>query len=400
MLSGPGHCASRANGDGLVSISNVEKRHPWLIWLVSYAFWSFIAVISAAAMARLNHIFGHDTTLWQQLKLPLVNNLIFATFTPILLHIGLRYPLQRGKWPVRSLFYSAGALVFTAAHVLVRILVYPVTEGVSGKAIPLSWSLYQRVFLYDLTEDCFYIYLPIVLFTHVLLYYQEAQERELRTSQLETRLVQAQLKALKSQLQPHFLFNTLHSISSLMLTNVNAADSMIARLSDLLRMSLEGSTWQETTLNRELQFVNGYLEIEKMRYGERLKVRTAIDSNTLDARVPHLLLQPLVENAIRHGIGKLPDGGEVWLSARRENSHLHIQVGDSGPGFAFNREWNAKHGLGLTTTRERLAGLYGDRQRLDLRSTPGRGTVVHVYVPFNTNPVSRVYELESIHGLG
>jgi LytS/YehU family sensor histidine kinase len=212
-------------------------------------------------------------------------------------------------------------------------------------------------------------------------------------------LAQAQLRALKSQLQPHFLFNTLHSISTLMLTNVQAADTMLVRLSDLLRMSLENNTVHETTLNREMQFVNGYLEIEKMRFGERLQVHCDVEPDTLDARVPHLLLQPLVENAIRHGASRRAEGGEVWITSFRQDDDLHLEVGDNGPGFSPNPEWNAKHGLGLNATRERLSVFYGERQRLDIHSAPGRGTIVRVQIPFKLGRVPMVFDLEAIHGL-
>jgi len=376
------------------------RKSVWKVWLVSYGVWIFVALMSGFSMYRFNHLFWKPTaSFWEELKIPLINNLIFATFTPIVLQISLRYPIERSNWRWRSLQYSAGAVVFAAAHALVRMLVYPVIDSMTKQAFPVGWSLFGRLLLYGLPDVCFYVYLPVVTIAHAMWYYREFRDRDLRTSQLETRLAQAQLKALKSQLQPHFLFNTLHSISSLMLTNVQAADTMLVRLSDLLRMSLENNTVQETTLNREMQFVNGYLEIEKMRIGDRLQVHCDVHPDTLDACVPHLLLQPLVENAIRHGASRRAEGGEVRITAMRRNDELHIEVGDNGPGFSPNPEWNAKHGLGLNTTRERLRVFYGDRQRLDVHSAPGRGTTVSVQIPFSTANPQVVYELDAIHGL-
>jgi signal transduction histidine kinase len=356
--------------------------------------------MSGFSMYRFNHLFWKPSaSFWDELKIPLINNLIFATFTPIVLQISLRYPIERSNWRGRSLQYSAGAVVFAAAHALVRMLIYPVIDTMTKQAFPMGWSLFGRLLLYGLPDVCFYVYLPVVAIAHALWYYQEFRDRELRASQLETRLAQAQLRALKSQLQPHFLFNTLHSISTLMLTNVQAADTMLVRLSDLLRMSLENNTVHETTLNREMQFVNGYLEIEKMRFGERLQVHCDVEPDTLDARVPHLLLQPLVENAIRHGASRRAEGGEVWITSFRQDDDLHLEVGDNGPGFSPNPEWNAKHGLGLNATRERLSVFYGERQRLDIHSAPGRGTIVRVQIPFNLGRVPMVFDLEAIHGL-
>lgn len=371
-----------------------------MIWLISYAVWIFLAFMAGFSMYRFNLLFWKPSaSLWDEVRLPLINYLIFATFTPVLLQISLRYPIERSNWRWRSLLYCAGAFVFAGGHALVRMLVYPVIDNMTKQAFPIGWSLFGRLFLYNFLDDAVAVYLPVVAIAHVLWYYHEFRDRDLRTSQLETRLAQAQLKALKSQLQPHFLFNTLHSISTLMLTNVQAADTMLVRLSDLLRMSLEDNTVQETTLNREVQFVNGYLEIEKMRFGDRLQVRCDVHPDTLDARVPHLLLQPLVENAIRHGASRRAKGGEVWITAARRDDELHIEVGDNGPGFSPNPDWNAKHGLGLNATRERLRVFYGDRQRLDIRSAPDRGTTVSIRLPFSVGEVPVVYELEAIHGL-
>ena len=375
------------------------RKSVWMIWLASYAVWIFIAFMAGFSMYRFNILFYKPSGFWQEMRLPLVNYLIFATFTPIVLQISLRFPIERSNWRWRSPIYFGGAIVFAIAHVVVRMLVYPVINPMTKEAFPIGWSLFGRLFLYNVLDDCIAVYLPVVAIAHVLWYYHEFRDRELRSSQLETRLAQAQLKALKSQLQPHFLFNTLHSISTLMLTNVQAADTMLVRLSDLLRMSLENNTVQETTLNREMQFVTGYLEIEQMRFEDRLKVRCDVHPDTLDARVPHLLLQPLVENAIRHGASRRAEGGEVWITVERQNDNLHIQVGDNGPGFSPNPEWRAKHGLGLNATRERLQVFYGDRQRLDVHSAPGRGTTVSILLPFSVGEGPVVFELDAIHGL-
>ena len=383
----------------MITARDLRHRHPWQLWLASYAVWVGVAMLYATSMYRFGRVYDHPVAFWETLKLPLVNNLIIATLTPIVIQIGLRHPLQRENWRLRAPLYVLGAMVFTAVHVLIRILVYPVVDTMTKQPWPVGWSLFERVFLWDMTEDGIYVYIPIILATHVVLYYQQSRARQLEALHLQTRLAQAQLKALKSQLQPHFLFNTLHSISALMMIDVERADKMLSRLSDLLRMSLEGSSWQEATLSCELQFVNAYLEIEKMRLGERLTVRTAIEPSTLDARVPHLLLQPLVENAVRHGIARRTERGEIWISVQKQDQQLHIQVSDNGPGFLMSEKDSSQHGLGLTVTQERLRGLYGDRQRIHIDTAAGKGTVVHIYLPFDTRPALPNYELEFIHGL-
>lgn len=383
-----------------IGMQLLGRRSVWMVWLASYAIWIFIAFMTGFSMYRLNLLFWKmPGGFWDSLKVPLVNGLIFATLSPVVLLLALRFPIDRTNWRSRVLFYVGGAIIFTVIHVTTRMLVYPVIDSMTKQPFPVGWSLFWRLFLYNMPDDCFSEFLSVAIIAHMIWYYQESRSRELRASQLETRLAQAQLRALKSQLQPHFLFNTLHSVSALMLTNVQAADAMLARLSDLLRLSLENNSVQETTLNREMQFVEGYLEIEKMRFGDRLQVRCELKPETLDANVPHLLLQPLVENAIRHGACRSVSGGEVWITATRENDDLIIEVGDNGPGFSPNPEWKAKHGLGLHATRERLQVFYGARQRLEIQSAPGHGTTVRVRLPFHTGRVPVMYQLEAIHGL-
>jgi LytS/YehU family sensor histidine kinase len=197
---------------------------------------------------------------------------------------------------------------------------------------------------------------------------------------------------LKSQLQPHFLFNTMHSISALMLTDVNAADRMMCRLSDLLRISLETADTQITTLNRELEFVTCYLEIEKVRFEERMKVIFDIAPETLDAQVPHLLLQPLVDNAVKHGISKLSVGGEIRITVRRQDNELQLQIKDNGPGVRKTGTL-ATNGRGLRITRERLESLYGQKQSLELVSPPEGGVTIRVCIPFRLQSDERTSDV-------
>jgi LytS/YehU family sensor histidine kinase len=188
------------------------------------------------------------------------------------------------------------------------------------------------------------------------------------------------LQSLKSQLQPHFLFNTLHSISALMLTDVAAADRMMCRLSDLLRLSLETADTQITTLKRELEFVNCYLEIEKVRFEERLKVNYVIAPETLDAELPYLLLQPLVDNAVKHGIAKAPNGGEISIISRCVENKLQIEIKNSEVAtHPFHT--TTTRGVGLRVTKERLASLYGEDQTFELENSPEGYTTARVEIP-------------------
>ena len=332
-------------------------------------------------------------SLREEFMIPLVNNLIFAVLTPILFRIALRNPIQKTTWKRRLSAHILGSVGFTIAHVVLRSLIYPVYNPEVRHFVYVFWDphtlvfethwlMLKRLFFYNLTSDIFSYYFPIVLIAQAVWYARQSRERAFRAIELEAQLAKARLQTLKSQLQPHFLFNTLHSISALMLTDVQAADKMMTRLSDLLRMSLENSGVQETTLSRELEFVSGYLEIEKVRFEERLDVVFDIAPEALDARVPHLLLQPLVENSVRHGISRHATPGEIVIGARHDGDSLYLRVTDNGPGLRESTHPQNKSGLGLITTRERLRTLYGDAQRFEIRSLPGGGVEVSVQLPF------------------
>jgi two-component system, LytTR family, sensor kinase len=229
----------------------------------------------------------------------------------------------------------------------------------------------------------FYVYLMIygviVGVGHFLHYYRKYRDRELAASLLQTRLAQTQLQVLRMQLHPHFLFNTLNAISALIHKDVRLADRMISRLGELLRATLD-DPGQEVSLRRELEFLTPYLEIEQARLGPRLGVRLEIDDELLDARLPYLVLQPLVENAIRHGLAPRPGAGRLVVRVRRDRKHLVLEVADNGQGVRFDHSF--REGIGLSNTRARLHALYGDDQSLTLRPASGGGLVVTVMLPY------------------
>ena len=367
------------------------NTRPWLIWAMSFGFWTLIAMAGSVTMYQFERLRGFPVAFPSMLALELSQTLTYAPLTPFVLALARRYPVQRGVLSRRALLYFGGALVFAMAHVVLRGLTYPVWDteikgyasvwGSGVHALRLRWDLLESLFFQNVIDDITGTYLPIVLIAHVVSYYQRFRERELRSSQLQTQLAKSHLQTLKSQLQPHFLFNTMHSISALMLTDVQAADRMMTRLSDLLRMSLEASGTQITTLSRELEFLNCYLEIEKVRFEERLTVALNIAPETLDAQVPHLLLQPLVDNAVKHGISKLYDGGEIQISATAEGPELQLEVKDNGPGMG-RPDGPPRTGLGLKVTRERLEALYGQQQSMELLNSPEGGAAVRICIPF------------------
>jgi signal transduction histidine kinase len=223
------------------------------------------------------------------------------------------------------------------------------------------------------------VYAGFVLAWHAAIYYGEARDRQLKALELESLVHQAQLQALRSQLNPHFLFNALHSIAELVHQNPKLAEKLIVRLGELLRQVLQSSTLQEVPLADELGFIRGYVDIEQMRLGERLRVEWDVPPELLSARVPSLILQPLVENAIQHGIASTSKPGVLTIRARREDQSLLLEIRDTGPGMTKGRE--PLHGIGLSNTSARLQRLYGDRQKLELIGDDG--LLVIVRIPFS-----------------
>jgi LytS/YehU family sensor histidine kinase len=230
-----------------------------------------------------------------------------------------------------------------------------------------------------------------------LVFHHESRARALRASRLEADLARAELHLLRTQLEPHFLFNTLNAVATLVHGNPDAAEHMIVLLSDLLRRALRDRDEHEVPLAEELAFLDRYLEIEQVRFRDRLVVERQIQPDSLDAMVPPLLLHPLVENAIRHGVARRVHGGRLGIRARREHDRLELRIWDDGPGGAVTEgrrslapgEAHAGSGIGLANTRARLERLYGGDQRLELQSGPAGGVQVSLSLPFRTQaPVS------------
>jgi LytS/YehU family sensor histidine kinase len=237
------------------------------------------------------------------------------------------------------------------------------------------------------------LYGQMAAVTHGIHYYARWRDRELRASRLEAQLVQAQLQMLRMQLHPHFLFNTLHSVSSLMHSDVKAADRILALLGDLLRDSLDKIGSQQVTLKQELDFIDRYLEIERTRFRDRLRTELAIEPSTWDALVPSFVLQPLVENAIRHGVSRRALPVRLQVAARLQGGRLLLSVSDDGPGLPDEGPLPGRGGVGLTNTRARLHQLYGDDAVLELRAGPHGGVEARVEIPFRTSPLPAQSEL-------
>jgi signal transduction histidine kinase len=305
---------------------------------------------------------------------------VWAVLFPGMLWMARRYRFGRHTWKRAAAMHAGGVIVFTLVHAVLwvtcRVLIM---KALAGRDV--SWWMYfQELFFLNFDWEMM-TYWAVVGLSHALDFHRESQERELTAAQLRTRLAEANLQALQRQLHPHFLFNTLNTISALMHRDTQAADAMLERLGDLLRLTLDRIGTQHVSLKDELDFLRKYLEIEKTRFGDRLQVHIEVELDTLDAAVPNLVLQPLVENALRHGIGPKIGAGRVDIVARREGNDLRLEVRDNGVGLTTDAFHN---GVGLTNTRSRLENLYGDRYRFECQTPPGGGLAVTVVIPFSS----------------
>ncbi len=349
--------------------------------------WTLVSIIFAgisyaAAIGENNKEFGFISAL----RLNLVQFYVWAVLSPLVFRFSRRFPIELRPLNVRNLLLYFPALIsFAGIHQVIHLAVlWSITPRWRQK-YPALIDCYRAYFAFGFYIDLI-IALLIVIAVHTLLYYQSFRASELAQSSLKAQLAQAQLRALKMQLHPHFLFNTLHSISSLVLEDPPKANSMIARLGDFLRLTIDNSDQQLVTLKEETEFLRCYLDIEQVRFGDRLTVTFELEPQTLSAQVPHLILQPVVENAIQHAIAPRSTRGHINIEAKRLNSLLRVAISDNGPGISSNANLPWKQGVGLTNVRTRLQQIYGPDFRFELMNTKGGGVTAFMEIPFEREP--------------
>ncbi|KPJ96601.1 MAG: hypothetical protein AMS18_00635 [Gemmatimonas sp. SG8_17] len=313
---------------------------------------------------------------------------LWALLAPVVFWLARRLPLEKTRLVSRGIAHLALAIVLSSVHTAIIFqIIWASRAQLSDTVAELSYlSLFMAYASYQLSSNLL-AYSAIAGVAHALDYYRRYRERELATTRLSEQLAQAQIRALRMQLNPHFLFNAMNSIAMLVRHQQrDEAVRTIAGLSDLLRYVLEDTREVEVPLRQELDFVERYLAIEQVRFQDRLEVKIDADHDTLDAQVPNLILQPLVENAIRHGIAKRTAASLVAIKAHRNDDVLVLDVIDDGPGLAgVDRLGN---GVGISNTRARLAQLYGNQQKLDLRNAVSQGAVATLTLPFHTEPLA------------
>jgi two-component system LytT family sensor kinase len=346
-------------------------------WGLLFASWTLFGLFFASQVLISRAYRGRPLNFWHTLSIWLICAYIWAGLTPLILYFSRRFRIERGRLKnfVIHLVASLGfSLIQVGSYLAVISFTDPLTE-------PFADVL--REFIVTGLHFNLLTYWALVALSHAADYYRKYQERELNAAELRAQLAHAQLSALKMQLHPHFLFNTLNSIAVLVRkSNNKEAINMISGLSDLLRYSLENIDTQEVPLKDELDVLKLYLDIEQVRFNDRLEVRMEIARETLAALVPNLILQPLVENAIRHGIGRQSAAGILEIKARRVNGKLCLRVRDDGPGISENGSKRAGAQIGLTNTRTRLQRLYGEAHAFDLSNAVGGGAVATLVIPF------------------
>ena len=355
-----------------------NRQKTLLKWGLIFAGWTGLALLFGTPdlirAVRARQI----STAWTIVAAELVYSYLWLGLTPFVVWWSRVFRIEGEKKlrPLAIHLVTSGVLLVVHAALFSLI------------SIPLGWypetgSFPDRysVLILAFAPINVMFYWTIVIVEHAIDYYRKYQERELRTSQLEAQLVAAELHVLKMQLHPHFLFNTLNTISALIHESPDEADEMISQLGDLLRMTLETVHVHEVALTKELDFLKHYLAIEQTRFQDRLSVTMAIEPETLDALVPNLILQTLVENSIRHGIAVRPEAHCIEIKSWQNNGMLRLRMADDGPGVSSDK-LPLKEGVGLTTTRQRLNNLYGPKHDFSLRNSPVGGLVVELAIPF------------------
>jgi len=358
-------------------------RINWLKWAILFGFWTFFSFLYANQIYfEMLHTPGMHHSWWRIAFWQLTVWYVWGCLAPLILSLGRRFPCEGPAWWKDLLVHLPAGVIVAALHLaasaLLQMLIEPFDVWSDTRPFLAQYqSELRNFFLFD-----FFIYWAILGVGYAFDYRERYRERESLTSQLKAQLAEARLESLKMQLHPHFLFNTLHTIAGLVRSNEKApAVNMIAGLSQLLRHALENADEQEVPLREELKFTELYLDIQQARFSDRLTVRMEIAPETLDALVPNLILQPLVENAIRHGISLDDSAGVIAINAYCDDRMLHISVCDDGPGLQSGWRMEESEGIGLANTSERLKHLYGTAHRFDLRNGVNGGMTVAIAIP-------------------
>lgn len=375
------------------------SRWRWIEGAVIVLFWGLIALFSI-----LQDVFdprpGRGDLLQGEALHTVLEYAVWAVLTPFIFWMSYRFTLDRPRWPRTVLLFLLVGLVIAIWVDFMDHLIWN-TLVPEGSDRPLSIAFILNRFHFVAEFSLYFVLLITGLARAYFFRFQEHQKEaaQLRmdAAQLQAHLAEARLQTLRMQINPHFLFNTLHIISDNFEEDPRIARRMIARLSEILRYTFEETSAREVPLRQELRFLDGYLDIQRFRFEDKLRVTKDIAPDVLEALIPNLILQPLVENAIKHGVGQLEGPGHIALRAWREGETLHLMVCDNGPGLSSPGGDGAgmpHSGVGLRNTQERLQGLYGSSQRFVLEPAPEGGLIAHLTLPFHTEADYRVVAVD------
>jgi signal transduction histidine kinase len=359
----------------IFAISRIHLRRGGILVAVATIF----ALFFATKDSFHQHVLGLPITWGKNLWWKAMEWYAWALFASAMFSICRRFDFSTRPWRTVLTHLGCGAVAS-----LLHCCVLTTGARIESQVLHTGFSwpdLFKFIVANHFHEDVL-TYAAIVSAWYALDYHNRFRERERRAAELEAHLAQARLQMLKTQLHPHFLFNTLNGIAALIYENPKAAHRMLARLSELLRMSLQDDAAQEVALRAELEFGRRYLELEQIRFGSRLTLQWDIAPETLEACVPNLLLQPLLENAIKHAIAPFSTPGKISVFSCREKDTLLLRVSDNGPGLSEFNEGTGRSGIGLINTRARLRELYGDQHRIELNRAESGGLVVEIALPF------------------
>lgn len=362
----------------LSSESFYARHRWWLRWCFFFCVWTLLGV-SFALSTYLGARQDNVQLSWKRvLSGYLADFYLWGMLSPLIFLLARRFELRK-HFPRNVLIHLGASVVLSgfvisAASPLVWYLGYP--NLARNPTLAILWR--NNAFSPYYFHQGLTIYWTTLVVAHALYYYRGLRKGEAQTARLTAQLAQAQLQALKMQIHPHFLFNTLNSIAALLHKDVEAADRMIARLGDFLRLTLKSSDAQTVDFEQELEFLKCYLDIEHIRFQDRLTVDLDIDPHALKATVPNLILQPIVENAVRHGVARQTSHGHITIRARRDGERLIMTVEDNGPGLKVKSNGS---GIGISNTRARLEQFYGSDFSFQIANSTERGASVTLDVP-------------------
>jgi two-component system LytT family sensor kinase len=343
-------------------------------WLAAFGVWTALALLSSVqSVIFLSSI--NETIRWGPILLGrMADWYTCAVFTPVYFWLVRRYPIDRGRWKVSIPIH----LVTTSLFVVLKYVMYREIMGwiETTRATPSLADVLARSFIFE--SIAFWCLLGVV---HAIVFYERYRDREIQAAELKAQLAASQLESLSAQLHPHFLFNTLQGVSTLMHRDPRGADTMLNRLSELLRRTLHRGDRQEGSLEEEMELLGYYVGIMQIRLGDRLVFESDIGPSLRHACVPHFILQPLVENALQHGIARRAGAGRVVVKGARRGDSLVLSILDDGPALDPGRQAMVD-GIGLSNTRLRLERLYGEGQSLTMTPIPGGGMMVELVLPY------------------